>query len=90
MVKSAMTWMVCHTIAFVFAVVFQCDPVAHFWDATISGKCVNVRTLLYAGAGFSIAEDLMIMLLPIYELKGLNLTLSKRVALGGMFALGSL
>ncbi len=51
---------------------------------------MNMRALLYAGAGLSIAEDLVIMVLPLDELKSLNLTLRKRVALGGMFALGSL
>lgn len=56
----------------------------------MEGTCVNEHALAFTGAGLSIAADLVIMFLPVYELKGLNLTLRKRVALTGMFALGSL
>jgi hypothetical protein len=82
--------MVCHTLAFLFAVAFQCIPVDHFWDPTITGKCLNTPALVYVGGGFSIAEDIVIMFLPISELKGLNMSLRKRVGLILMFILGSL
>lgn len=49
-----------------------------------------MNTLTITGAAFSILEDIFIMLLPISELKGLNLTLHKRIALCFMFAIGSL
>jgi hypothetical protein len=65
-------------------------PVRSIWDTTLPGKCVNYLALAYAGAGLSIFEDFVIMLLPISELKGLNLDLRKRAALVFMFALGSL
>ena len=56
----------------------------------VTGKCINLTAIVYSGAAFSIVEDLVIMLLPISELKGLNLDLRKRIALVFMFALGSL
>ena len=85
-----MVFMVCHGTAFFFVVAFQCVPVRSIWDREIVGQCVNSQALIYAGAGFSIFEDFAIMLLPIFELKGLNLSRRKRIALGFMFALGSL
>ncbi|CZR62990.1 uncharacterized protein PAC_12887 [Phialocephala subalpina] len=87
---AALTWQACHTLGFLFAVAFQCVPVPSFWDPFITDKrCVNLPVLAYMGAGFSIFEDIVIMLLPIYELKGLNLGLRKRIALILMSALGS-
>ncbi|KAG4422199.1 hypothetical protein IFR04_004705 [Cadophora malorum] len=87
--KIFMVFMVCHGTAFFFVVAFQCVPVRSIWDREIVGQCVNSQALIYAGAGFSIFEDFAIMLLPIFELKGLNLSRRKRIALGFMFALGS-
>lgn len=79
-----------HAIAFFFAVAFQCSPVRSVWNRELSGSCINLQALIYSGAGFSIFEDFAIMVLPVVELKRLNLGLRKRIALGFMFALGSL
>lgn len=56
----------------------------------MSGTCINSQAFVYSAAGFSIVEDIVIMLLPIWELRALKLDLRKRVALGFIFALGSL
>ncbi|PMD35024.1 hypothetical protein L207DRAFT_497048 [Hyaloscypha variabilis F] len=88
--KLAMTWQAAHTIAFLFAVILQCMPLSSLWDPFIAKKqCISLSLLIYIGAALSIFEDIVIMLLPIFELKGLNLGLRKRIALAFMFALGS-
>lgn len=53
-------------------------------------KCLDINAATKAGQFASIIEDLIIMVLPISELKGLNLNLRKRIALCFMFAIGSL
>jgi hypothetical protein len=88
--KLAIGWMMCQTVAFVIVVSFQCTPIKSVWDITVQGKCINSQAFVYSAAAFSIFEDFVIMLLPIWELKALKLDLRKRVALGFMFALGSL
>lgn len=85
-----MGWVVFHTFAFLMADALQCVPVKAVWDTNIHAKCIDLQALIYAGAGFSIFEDFVIMLLPIPELKSLNLDSRKKVALFFMFALGSL
>jgi hypothetical protein len=66
-------------------------PLSSLWDPFIAKKqCISLSLLIYIGAALSIFEDIVIMLLPIFELKGLNLGLRKRIALAFMFALGSL
>jgi hypothetical protein len=88
--KIAIGWMTCHTIAFVIVVALQCLPVDSVWDTAVPGKCINSQAFVYSAAGCSILEDFVVMLLPIWELKGLNLDLRKRLALVFMFSLGSL
>jgi hypothetical protein len=88
--KLAIAWIFCRVLAFMLAITFQCVPVAAVWDLTIKGKCINSQALLYAGGGFSIAEDIMLMLLPASEIKGLSLSLKKRISVTLLFALGSL
>ncbi|KAH9219973.1 hypothetical protein DL95DRAFT_290708, partial [Leptodontidium sp. 2 PMI_412] len=87
--KIVMGWVVFHTFAFLMADALQCVPVKAVWDTNIHAKCIDLQALIYAGAGFSIFEDFVIMLLPIPELKSLNLDSRKKVALFFMFALGS-
>lgn len=54
------------------------------------GQCVNEAALIYAGAGFSITEDLVIIALPIPVLWGLRMGSKKKLALTMVFAVGSL
>jgi hypothetical protein len=82
--------MMCHTIAFVIVVAFQCIPVDSVWDTAVHGKCINSQAFVYSLAGCSILEDFVVMLLPMWELKGLKLDTRKRIALFFMFSLGSL
>ena len=88
--KICLAWMMCHMIAFIVAVILQCVPPSAIWDTSIQSKCTNSTALVYAGAGFSIFEDLVIILLPVRELASLNLTTRKKLAVIFMFALGSL
>lgn len=89
-VKISIALICAHGFAFLVAVILQCIPVEAVWNSEIKGKCVNPQVLIYTGAGFSILEDFVIMLLPVFELRALNLSRRKRIALGFMFALGSL
>jgi hypothetical protein len=56
----------------------------------MEAKCISSKGIIYSGAAISILEDFVVMLLPIPQLKALNLSLRKRIALIFMFAIGSL
>ena len=88
-VKVAITWQILHAILYVFILIFQCSPVQSSWHFTLDRKCVDLRAMVLTGAFFSMFEDIFIILLPISELKSLNLGLRKRIALCFMFSLGS-
>lgn len=68
----------------------QCVPVESVWDLTVHVRCTNSQAFVYAAAGFSIFEDFIIMILPVWELKDLSLNLKKKIALMFLFSLGSL
>jgi hypothetical protein len=77
-------------ISYMFVVVFRCWPIASNWDRNVKGKCLNGTTYVYIAAGFSIAEDLWILALPIPVLKSLKIPKGKKIALGAMFGVGIL
>jgi hypothetical protein len=76
--------------AFTFALAFQCNPVQSVWNRFISGQCIDVNIVGYVGAVLSIVEDVVLMVLPIPELRKLQISGRKRIAVSLMFILASL
>lgn len=79
-----------YMIAAFFASVFQCTPVQRAWDKSIPGSCISIEMNWYANAGFSIATDTIILLLPITPILSLKLPAGEKVAVLGVFVLGAL
>lgn len=71
------------------AIMFTCIPVHAFWDRSVEGKCVNEHTQVYAITGTEVATNIAVIILPIPWLWGLHLPTPKKIALGGIFLLGS-
>ena len=79
------------TTASVFASIFQCSPVAFAFDNTTNdghGTCIDLTTFWYANAGFNIGTDVIIIIMPIWPVKGLNIPTRSKIALCGVFAVG--
>ncbi|CZR68219.1 uncharacterized protein PAC_18118 [Phialocephala subalpina] len=69
--------------------IFQCHPVTYFWDKDIKdGACLNQNALAYANSGMSIAQDIMIIVLPIPVVVKLNMDIRRKVGVAFMFAVG--
>ena len=78
-------------IAFIFVTIFQCSPIPFAWEKGIKGaKCLNYNAASWANAGINILQDILIVLLPIPELRKLNLSLPRKIGLYVMFSLGGL
>ncbi len=77
-------------IATFCAAVWQCTPISRAWDKTIPGTCIDITKNWYANAGFSIATDLIILMLPMQPLYASKLPLRQKIALMAVFALGIL
>nr|XP_036582747.1 CFEM domain containing integral membrane protein [Colletotrichum truncatum]KAF6791538.1 CFEM domain containing integral membrane protein [Colletotrichum truncatum] len=76
-------------ILFLFLILFQCIPIQSIWDKYISGRCLNLTAIGYAGGSFTVAYDVILITLPIPELLKLNLSLRKKIISVLMLALGS-
>ncbi|PSN60339.1 hypothetical protein BS50DRAFT_563986 [Corynespora cassiicola Philippines] len=69
-----------------FTGVFTCYPVAKFWDDRIPGGCVNKEALWFANAAINIAQDISLVVLPVFILR--KLALPKREKIGLILILG--
>ncbi|KAL1880047.1 hypothetical protein Daus18300_001410 [Diaporthe australafricana] len=78
-----------YMIAAFFASVFQCTPVKRAWDRSTPGTCISIEQNWYANAGFSIATDFIILLLPIQPIMSLKLPVGEKIAVLGVFILGA-
>lgn len=79
---------VLNMVAVAGAVVFQCVPVSANWRG--GGKCVDRRALYVSTAAFTILTDVLVLLLPGYILRNLNIPKKTKVALLFVFLLGGL
>jgi hypothetical protein len=81
---------VAYMIATTAAAIFQCTPIPRAWDKTIPGTCINITQNWFANAGFSIATDVIILLMPMPIIYSLNLQINQKLGLMFIFALGGL
>lgn len=61
--------------AFVIVAIFQCQPIHYFWnkwDGLHHGKCLQINAITASNAGISIALDLWILGIPLWQLWGLE------------------
>lgn len=80
----------CYMVATFFSSVFQCTPIPRAWDKSIPGTCISIPKNWYANAGFSIATDFIILVLPMPIIYKSHLPSNQKVALMFVFALGAL
>lgn len=83
-------FMAAWAIAFSFAAIFQCSPIAYNWDTTISdGHCINYGAVVIAAGALNIATDLTILVMPIPMIWQLHTFKQKKWQLIFIFAMGS-
>lgn len=90
--KVTLAFVISSGMAFLIAQLLQCLPVRYNWDKSLpTAKCINVNALAYAHASVSIAQDFIILILPIPELLSLlKLDRHQKIGLFIMFQVGIL
>ena len=77
----------------VFVNAFECPKPSDAWSVEIlfqgSGSCRDLHPIYYSQAGFNIASDIAILLLPMPVLYNLQMRRNKRIALIAIFSAGS-
>ncbi|KAM0250028.1 hypothetical protein ACHAQJ_008797 [Trichoderma viride] len=77
-----------YCISSMIATIFQCHPVTKAFDKALPGTCIDLAKFWYANAGFSIATDVIILLLPMPLVYQLEVPRAQKVALMAVFAIG--
>lgn len=87
-----MAWVGVSGAIFLLMQIFQCIPISYSWEGWEGTygphTCVDVNTLAFAAAGFSIAQDVVILILPLPLLARLQVSGRSKVAVMVMFSLG--
>lgn len=82
------------TISMVFVNAFECDKPSDAWSKEIllqaSGTCNDLHPIYFGQAGFNIASDLAILVLPMPILWTLQMKRQKRIAVISVFSVGSI
>ncbi|KAM0402645.1 hypothetical protein ACHAPZ_005587 [Fusarium culmorum] len=74
-----------------FMTIFHCMPVQAYWDKSIDGKCLNNIGQYYLGTDLThCLMDFIILALPLFEVVRMKLILGQKIAVIGIFSLGSL
>lgn len=87
---SLMAFVGCSVVTFTLVGIFQCNPISHAWVLTEKGTCIDYNAAGWTFAGLNIFQDILIILLPINELRLLQISSKKRIGLYAMFGVGSL
>lgn len=87
----AWTIVILYFIANLLAAIFECKPVAAYWDHTIPGaKCVDTVAFYRWNGVANLLIDFMILTLTVPMIWRLSLKLKQKITLTGLFLLGSL
>ena len=77
--------------AVLFTDLFQCKPIALGWDKTIrEGVCINVLAFFRYVAVPTVLSDAAVLVLPLPMIWQLHMSTKQKLALSGVFLLGSL
>ncbi|KAK8054671.1 hypothetical protein PG994_009738 [Apiospora phragmitis] len=75
-----------------FSLMFACRPIAASWDPLLAGTadCLDRPAIYVATAAIGVFTDVMLLVFPIPTIVGLNIRLRQKVALIGLFVVGSI
>lgn len=89
--RGSIAFMFIHGAVYLLLVMFQCVPIEAIWNKLIDGKCLEVNyAIAFTGACMSIAEDVIILVLPIPQLWKLQMSLKKKIGIILLLSVGSL
>ncbi|KAK8060685.1 hypothetical protein PG996_010615 [Apiospora saccharicola] len=90
---GTIAFVVAFSIATLVTTIFSCSPVDFVykgWAGDSKGTCININAFWFSQATINITTDLWIMMLPITQIKKLDLERKKKIFLCIMFCVGLL
>lgn len=71
-----------------FVKIFICWPIAHYWDDSIPGSCLDQPKIFLTDTAIAIVTDFIILLLPIPLIWRLHMPVRKKVKVAIMLGAG--
>jgi hypothetical protein len=68
----------------------QCIPLESLWNTAITGVCVDRMVIFMVNAIPNITTDVLILMLPLYEVIRLQMGLPKKIGVSAIFILAGL
>jgi len=88
---AAWTVVLLYFVVNLLVAIFECTPVAFYWDKSITGgTCINQNQFYRWNGVANLLIDFMILTLSIPMIWRLNLAFRQKVSLSGIFLLGLL
>ncbi|ORY63331.1 uncharacterized protein BCR38DRAFT_516548 [Pseudomassariella vexata] len=75
-------------VAIFVADMLQCIPIRKTFYPTIPGQCISIGDFFIATAALTILTDILVLIIPVWLVAGLQLKLSKKVAVTFLLSLG--
>ena len=79
-----------NTLVILFLTIFNCWPVNAFWDRDLKGRCLDINAIAFANSASSIAHDVILFIFPMFCIRNLKMESYRKLAVGLMFAIGTL
>lgn len=74
-----------------FGFLWVCQPIAKYWDFSImTGKCINLTAFFLATACINAADDLALLVLPIFIMRKLQWALHRKIGAALLLMTGSI
>lgn len=92
---TAVLWTACALVVIwyivcVFVSIFGCEPVSYFWNKAQEGHCID-EVKFFRGNGITnMLLDILTLILPLPMVWRLDLGLQQKIAVTGIFGLGTL
>ncbi|KAH7061649.1 hypothetical protein BKA63DRAFT_573362 [Paraphoma chrysanthemicola] len=78
----------CFAVGAPLACIFQCNPVARYWDSTIPGKCVHPGAYTVSTSSIVLATDVLIVIMPSWILHDLSMPLGRKLMVIAFLSFG--
>lgn len=85
MMAIVTAWM----ISFFFANLFTCYPITPFVEPFYMNDCLDTLPMWYSGCAFNALIDVIILIMPMPLVYKLQMPWRQRLAVGGIFFLGT-
>ena len=82
---TMLVWLVMTIVALI-----ACRPVSKVWEPLVQGTCYNFNAFVFGSGLFDTLLDCLVLVLPVKSILGLQMPMSRKLSICGIFLVGGL